>query len=79
MKNKLQKFRFDWLTTGREKQPRTTPLKQVQTFYYKNPRKRSYLGLGGSDGIGDICVDRGVDRVDRRLLRALYSFSANRK
>ena len=27
---KLQKFRFDWLTTGREKQSRTTPLKSFQ-------------------------------------------------
>ena len=30
MKNKLQKFRFDWLTTGREKQSRTTPLSILQ-------------------------------------------------
>ena len=32
MENKLEKFRFDWFTTGRETQPRTTPLMLMKLY-----------------------------------------------
>ena len=43
MKNKLQKFRFDWLITGREKQSRTTPLNIEQI---RLPGRSGFLKQG---------------------------------
>ena len=45
MKNKLPKFYSDWLTTGREKQPRKTPLKMKSANVTKLQNDEKFLKL----------------------------------